>query len=158
MARSITRRFEWDAAHRLTTHDGKCRNLHGHRYVAEVTVAGVVAEDGMLLDFAVLDRVVGGFIDEQLDHAAIVMSTDVIMLPDTTGGVGINGLGLDHVFTLAGLLEAQGWKVYRMPVETSAENLAELLFGVAVRGLAEHGVQVVSVRVWETPRGSATYP
>ncbi|MBP6085949.1 6-carboxytetrahydropterin synthase [Patescibacteria group bacterium] len=34
----ISKSFSFDAAHRLTTHNGKCRNLHGHRYSVIVTI------------------------------------------------------------------------------------------------------------------------
>ena len=37
---SVTRKLEFDAGHRIPDHRSQCRNLHGHRYVLEVTLAG----------------------------------------------------------------------------------------------------------------------
>ena len=34
---SVTRRLEFDAGHRIPDHRSQCRNLHGHRYVLEIT-------------------------------------------------------------------------------------------------------------------------
>ena len=34
----VRRRFEFEAAHELPNHPGKCKNLHGHSYKLFVTV------------------------------------------------------------------------------------------------------------------------
>jgi len=53
----ITIRVEWDMGHRLPNHGGLCRNLHGHRYAAEVTLSGGIKDtpnapdEGMVVDF-----------------------------------------------------------------------------------------------------------
>ncbi len=50
---SVTRRISIDAAHRVSTHGSKCRNLHGHRYMIEATCvarAGLLHEDGEQTD------------------------------------------------------------------------------------------------------------
>lgn len=39
----VTRIFEFDAAHWLAGHKGKCSRLHGHTYKLEVTVGGEVS-------------------------------------------------------------------------------------------------------------------
>ena len=52
---SITRRLEFDAGHRIPDHRSQCRNLHGHRYVLEITLCGDVvqapgeSDNGMLM-------------------------------------------------------------------------------------------------------------
>ena len=40
MRTAITKIVSFDAAHRLPDHAGRCRNLHGHTYRLEATVAG----------------------------------------------------------------------------------------------------------------------
>ena len=37
---TVTKTVRFDAAHVLTNHAGLCRNLHGHTYRVEVSVAG----------------------------------------------------------------------------------------------------------------------
>src|SRR5260363_42553 len=50
---TITRQLAFDAGHRIPDHKSRCRNLHGHRYVLEITLQGSViktqgAQDGGL--------------------------------------------------------------------------------------------------------------
>ncbi len=44
MKTKISRRIEWDMGHRIPDHQSLCKHPHGHRYVAEVTVEGLVIE------------------------------------------------------------------------------------------------------------------
>lgn len=65
----VRRRFDFEAAHRLPDHPGKCRDLHGHSYVLTVTVERPVeARSGMAIDFGDLKRVVSREVVERLDH------------------------------------------------------------------------------------------
>jgi 6-pyruvoyltetrahydropterin/6-carboxytetrahydropterin synthase len=72
MTTSITKRFTFEAAHSIPHHTGKCRNLHGHSYVLEVTVSGAVqssgGEEGMVMDFAHISSIVNAEIIDQWDH------------------------------------------------------------------------------------------
>lgn len=66
---SVTKIFEFEAGHFLPDYDGKCKNLHGHHWVLEIEVAGEIKEDGMIIDYSVLKKVVESIIINQLDHA-----------------------------------------------------------------------------------------
>ena len=68
MATSVTRTFTFEAAHQLPWHEGKCRDLHGHSYRLEVTVGGPLTEQGIVVDFADLRRVVEAEILARYDH------------------------------------------------------------------------------------------
>jgi 6-pyruvoyltetrahydropterin/6-carboxytetrahydropterin synthase len=65
---SVTRTFRFEAAHQLPWHRGKCRHLHGHSYRLEVTVAGPVGPQGIVIDFADLRAVVEHEVVERYDH------------------------------------------------------------------------------------------
>ena len=132
---NIIRRFEWVAAHRLTQHRGKCRNLHGHQYAIELTVSGDVCADGMVVDFGILDETFGAFIKNELDHSTMIKRDDP--------------LGIEALLVAAGL------RCHVVDFETSAENLAAYLLGVARAMLADRPITIASARVWETARGSA---
>lgn len=138
---SITRRFEWDAAHRVMGHEGKCRNLHGHRYVAEVTV---VADDGQLdelarvIDFSKLKEVLGGWIDENWDHNAIFRNEDPLIE------------AIDRATDAVKL-------VYVMESNPTAEAMAEHLFERAANLLDVYCMRPTRVVLHETPNCSATY-
>jgi 6-pyruvoyltetrahydropterin/6-carboxytetrahydropterin synthase len=65
----VTKVFTFDSAHNLTEYNGKCENLHGHTYKLEVTVEGIVNEEGILIDFADLKSIVENEVVKKLDHA-----------------------------------------------------------------------------------------
>lgn len=60
--------MEFDAAHHLPMHEGRCSRIHGHTYRVEVVLHGDPGDDGMIIDFYVLKKIVGRVIDE-LDHS-----------------------------------------------------------------------------------------
>ena len=65
----VRRRFEFEAAHRLPHHPGKCRELHGHSYRLVVCVERPVdAQSGLAIDFGDLKRVVNESVVDRLDH------------------------------------------------------------------------------------------
>ncbi len=74
----LTKRFSFDAAHKLTQHRGKCKNLHGHTYFLEVTICGTVNhKSGMVMDFGDIKEIVENSILKKLDHRYI---NDVIKI------------------------------------------------------------------------------
>lgn len=66
---SITRRYRFSAAHRLprVDPDHKCFRHHGHNYLLEITIKGVVGTKGFIIDFFELDRLLQPLLDS-LDH------------------------------------------------------------------------------------------
>lgn len=77
---SVTKQFRFEAAHHIPNHPGKCKRLHGHSYMVEVTVIGDTNEEtGMVIDFDDLKAAVGPVI-EQYDHRNL----NDIFLPLTT--------------------------------------------------------------------------
>lgn len=64
----ICREFYFDAAHLLPDYEGKCANLHGHTYKLEVVVSGNVRDNGMVIDFGDLKKIVNRAVIAELDH------------------------------------------------------------------------------------------
>jgi len=65
----VRRRFEFEAAHRLPNHPGKCRELHGHSYKLAVEIDRPVdATSGMAIDFGDLKKTVTAAVVARLDH------------------------------------------------------------------------------------------
>ncbi len=68
----ITKIFNFEGAHSLPNHDGKCASLHGHSYKLEVSIFGEVIKtgpkEGMVMDFADLSKIVNEEIISKLDH------------------------------------------------------------------------------------------
>ena len=142
MTVSMTRRIEWDAMHRIPRHESKCRAFHGHRYVAEITcTAPTLDELGRVIDFGVVKDVVGGWVDRNWDHTAILMRGD----PDPA------------VSFIVASNEEHGRPVYWLDSSPTAENIVSELARVAAELLGPFGVRVARIRLWETPNGSAEW-
>jgi len=69
---SITKIFEFAAAHHLPYHEGLCKNIHGHGFKLEITVTGAIQTNGsatgMIIDFKELKNIVNKVILVHLDH------------------------------------------------------------------------------------------
>jgi len=129
---SVTREITFCYGHRLLEYNGKCRHLHGHNGKAVITLAGEKLDElGMVVDFSRLKRVVGGWIDEALDHKMLLHKDDPLLA----------------------YLQAKGEPVFVMEVNPTAENIARLIFDYTL----QQGFPVVEVRLWETESCFATY-
>ena len=63
---------DFDAAHWLPDHPGKCKALHGHRWVVTIELAAEgLDHQSMVTDFGEVKRTMGRLIDEQLDHRTL---------------------------------------------------------------------------------------
>ena len=82
MPTSIRRWVETDTGHRVQNHKSMCRTLHGHRYRWEAEIEGDVvtkegvSEEGMLIDFGDISKILEEHIHDVVDHAFIVYEGD----------------------------------------------------------------------------------
>lgn len=141
---TATRRIEWDAGHRVFLHGGKCNQPHGHRYAAEITVQALALEDGldalgMVVDFSAVKAVYGEYIDRTWDHGFLVYEEDTELL--------------------LAMRSIAGAKVYCCGFNPTAENIARWLgmYVPLVEGLALYGVEVIEVKLYETPNCFAVW-
>ena len=69
MRRYLTKTFTFEAAHSLSnTKDPKNNVVHGHSFHVEFTLKGDINENGMIQDFAILNKLVIK-LKGKLDHA-----------------------------------------------------------------------------------------
>lgn len=72
---SLTKRYHFDAAHHLPFYDGKCNNIHGHRWFLEAKITGPIQTHGfkmgMILDFADLNHIIETSVLDLFDHTDI---------------------------------------------------------------------------------------
>jgi 6-pyruvoyltetrahydropterin/6-carboxytetrahydropterin synthase len=134
---TATRRLQFAAGHRVHGHEGKCRHLHGHNFVAFLTAASENLDAvGRVIDFGVLKERIGGWIEREWDHGFVVWSGDAEARRALEG--------------------VQGQKTYLLPSNPTAENLADhLLRVVGPETLAGTGVRLVKVTIHETENGIA---
>lgn len=70
---TLTKKFEFEAAHRISNYEGLCREIHGHTYKLEVTISGPIdPETDMILDFKTFKCLVKTSVIEQFDHALLL--------------------------------------------------------------------------------------
>jgi len=67
----VSIRKHFDAAHYLRGYQGKCENIHGHRYEVVVNVRTEQTDDiGLAYDFSILKRQLGEILG-RLDHKCV---------------------------------------------------------------------------------------
>jgi 6-pyruvoyltetrahydropterin/6-carboxytetrahydropterin synthase len=157
---TISRRIEIDAAHRVPGHAGKCRNLHGHRYVVEAVCSGELAgeghESGMVMDFGFLKEEMVAVIDAECDHAAILWSGDPLIAALT----GATDPELSAARAADGRLRSPFGPILVLPFTPTAENLARYWFDrlkARISSRTGDRARLVELRVFETPNSCATY-
>lgn len=137
----VSKSIRWEMAHRLTSKEaGKCSNIHGHSYRAEVTVSGPVdPQTGMVMNFSRFTEL-RDWINRDFDHILMLSTSDPLVKV---------------------LVDRQ---VVRCVVgEPTAENIARTLYTMATNLFCEgnkpldEDVRVHSVKVWETDTCVAEY-
>lgn len=134
----LTTEHSFDSAHFLAGYDGKCGNLHGHRWRVLLTVQSeTLREDrqqkGMCVDFAELKKDLRTELDA-LDHVLIIEQ------------------GSLRESTMKALQEEK-FQVVEMPFRPTAEHFARYFYEL----FTLKGYPVAKVEVYETPNNSAVY-
>jgi len=122
----IYKEVQIDASHRLLHYQGKCANLHGHRWKVEVWVEGEPdATTQILIDYNEIKNVIGKY-----DHQ-IILNCDDPMVPCIET--------FQHVITTPG--------------DPTSELLAVLIRDDINARCKDQGIDaiVTKIRVWESP-------
>ena len=145
----ICKQFEFQAAHVLSKHSGKCRYPHGHSYKVEITLSAEQLDDSeMVCDFHAITALVKEAL-EGFDHSILLNSAD------------------------AASCESQKDNPRRIVFDNqdpTSEVLAQILFRhiteklregrISVNGVAytiNPHARIEKVRVWETTNAWAEY-
>lgn len=128
----------FDSAHFLANYEGKCSNIHGHRWrvlieIESETLVKGGQLDGMVIDFGDLKGDVKDIVD-YYDHALIIEE------------------GTMREETLGCICE-DGFRVIKVKFRPTAENFAFHFFKV----MKDKGYKVKRATVYETPTNSAVY-
>jgi len=73
-------KFDFAASHFLTRYHGECENLHGHNYKLIATIEDTVKDNGMVIDFKEIKRIVNENVIELVDHKHL---NDIIENPSS---------------------------------------------------------------------------
>ena len=140
----ITTRLEFDAGHRIPDHKSQCRNLHGHRYVIEITLSGDIinasntSENGMVMDFSDVKQIARKSVVDVWDHAFLVFKDDKVVL--------------DFLKSLP------NHKTVIFPTVPTAENMAAEAFNILKSQYKDtygNHLTLERVRLFETPNSWA---
>ena len=129
-----------DIAHYLVGYDGKCQNIHGHRYrlVVKVSAKELQKEGqlrGMVDDFGNIKEALKK-ISDQFDHK--------LLLEDNAEGRKMAQFFKDNQF---------GFDVALVPYRTTVEEMSRDIY----RKIKSYGIAVTEVELYETPTNSCIY-
>ena len=131
MSYKVCKIVDFCYGHRLLNYEGKCKYLHGHNATAELEFESTWLDSrGMVYDFTEI-KTLSSSIRETLDHRLILNQDD----------------------PLCAVLTSAKETFITMKGNPTAENIAKMIY----EHLQATGLQIVSVKVWETPDSSATY-
>lgn len=138
----ITKQFSFEMAHALRNYDGLCRNIHGHSYKMDITLAGQPLHDesspknGMVMDFGDLKRLVNEEIISLLDHALVLNAKTDAQLVD--------------------VLKLNYEKIVIVDFQPTTENLLNFIAGKIQTRLPDD-VKLTCVRLRETDTSYAEW-
>lgn len=134
----LTAKADFDSAHFLLGHKGKCSNIHGHRWtiVAKINKADLISggeADGMILDFSDFKKSLRKLADD-FDHKLIIEKNS---LKQST---------IDALFS-------ENFSIITLDFRPTAENLAKFFFDM----LKNDGLPMYELTIFETPDNCAIY-
>jgi 6-pyruvoyltetrahydropterin/6-carboxytetrahydropterin synthase len=137
----ISRKIEIDYGHTLPNSFSFCNQLHGHRGTIVATVEGGMierqndAEQGMVMDFKFLHKIMKEHIHDRLDHGFAIWKDDLEDLE---------------------FIQKRNSRVLITDEPPTAESLAKWAFSQIERHLPEN-VTLKQLRWYETPNNWADY-
>ena len=128
----------FDSAHFLKDYEGKCSNLHGHRWrivarIAADTLSKETQTRDMVIDFGDFKDTLKELTDT-LDHSLIIESGS--LKPATMKA-----------------LQDENFRIIELPFRPTAEQLSRYFY----TQFKERFFPVYSISVYETPNNCATY-
>lgn len=126
MTTAIYKVVFFDASHRLLHYEGKCRNLHGHRWKVEVWIEGDIDKTtNILVDYNTIKGVI-----ERFDHQVILNEADPMV---------------DCLTSFQTVITTPG--------DPSSEMMAERIHEMLAAECRINGsnARIKKIRVWESP-------
>lgn len=135
---TVERYHDISMGHRVVGHENKCRHLHGHNYrIHFVCTATELDPLGRVIDFGVVKQLLCDWLEQHWDHRMMLWEQDPL---------------------LPSLEDIVPEDLVLVPFNPTAELMAQhLVEVVGPQQLEGTGVQLVSVRIDETRKCSATY-
>lgn len=131
-------KVSFDSAHFLKDYDGKCSNIHGHRWTVEIEVGAETLEHdtqnrGMVVDFSNLKKDLREIAD-YFDHSLIMETGSLRQATEDA-------------------LIAENLRIVKVDFRPTAENFAKYIYDE----MTSRGYKVIEASVYETPNNVASY-
>jgi len=128
----------FDSAHFLKGYDGKCKNIHGHRWRVVIEIGSTTLQkegqtQGMIVDFSNLKQDLKEETD-YFDHS-LIMETGSLK-PDTLTA-----------------LKEEGFLLVAVNFRPTAEEFSKYFY----ERMSQRGYDVKTAKVYETPANCASY-
>lgn len=136
----IKNKIEFDTAHYLSGYDGKCANIHGHRYKLIVSICSEELQReghsrGMVEDFSKIKEVLKE-VETFFDHKLLIEDNE----DGRRAAAALNAL-------------PNGFDIVMMPFRPTCEEMSRYIFNM----LRDKGLNVSEVELFETPNNSCVY-
>ncbi|MEB2785336.1 6-pyruvoyl trahydropterin synthase family protein [Algoriphagus persicinus] len=132
---SLTKKIEFEAAHRLSNYQGSCSGIHGHTYKLAATVRGLIDPDtDMILDFKTLKSILQLSVLDPLDHALILKEN-----PENR-----------RIFS------AYTGKITWMESEPTSERMIEWM-SIKIKALLPSTIELIELQLYETSGSFTTW-
>lgn len=151
----LSLRTHFAAAHRLAREElsqaeneaiyGKCARVHGHghNYLLEVTVRGVIdARTGMVCDLAAVQQLVQDLVVERFDHT--FLNKDVAYFASCVPTA--ENIALHIADLLNGPIAALGARLHKVRLQESPNNAAEVFAETPQLGMVPAALEAMATR------------
>lgn len=141
----------FDSSHYLRGHNGKCRNLHGHRWricygIKSDKLISNGSSEGMIIDFSHMKYLVNEYF-ETYDHALIVTKDK-------------DGFSKEEERFIKSCRD-MNFKMVEIPCRSTAENMSRIFFcelgDMLSKKIGDENIIIDYITVYETPSNAATY-
>ncbi len=121
--------FKWEMSHRLPFHEGQCKYVHGHSYKMLVELEGETDENGIVVDYYEINKVVAPLLG-RIDHAFLCDKNDQQMIE---------------------FLGKNNFKTFHMPDFTTSENMVFFFMKLLAPEFGKFdNLHTLMLRVYET--------
>ena len=129
MERQIVKQIRFASAHFLPGM-GRCERIHGHNYVATITIITEEADYDVVMDFSAISS-----IGKDMDHKLLVVSNDpkVTIIDDNL---------------MVRILWSCGGVTYQREIYTLVEDVYFMEAMPTAENIAKHIAELISQRLW----------
>lgn len=154
MPTQASRYHDISTGHRVVGHENKCRHLHGHNYRIHFDCEAEALDSvGRVIDFGVIKERLCMWVENNWDHKFLAWEKDPVLRLLRNACMD-GGHDVEQAEDFLPFEESVVW----LSFNPTAENMAQFLVRViGPQQLAGTGVTLVSVRIEETAKCSASF-